>query len=105
MPLATLAATIAADGISAPTYEQILASLQESMRTVFGPDIYIEADSQDGQFLAILAQMIHDGNQADIATFNAFSPTYAQGIGLSSVVKINGIRRRASSFSTAVGTV
>jgi uncharacterized phage protein gp47/JayE len=39
------------------------------------------------------------------AAFQSFSPTYAQGIGLSSVVKINGLQREVPTNSTAVGTV
>lgn len=101
-PLPTLACTIDANGISAPAYSDILASLQASFRSIYGSDIYIDPDSQDGQWLATLAQIINDGNQADIATFNAYSPTYAQGAGLSSIVKINGIRRESASNSTAV---
>lgn len=104
-PLATLACTISPTGISAPSYSDILASLQASFQSIYGSDIYIAPDSKDGQLLALLAQIINDGNQADIATYNAYSPAYAQGAGLSSVVKINGLRRESSSNSTAVVTI
>ena len=36
------------------------------------------------------------------AAYNSFSPSFAVGAGLSSVVKINGLRRQASSNSSAV---
>jgi uncharacterized phage protein gp47/JayE len=104
-PLATLACTISPTGISAPSYADILASLTASFQSIYGSDIYVAPDSQDGQWLATLAQIINDGNQADIATYNAYSPAYAQGTGLSSVVKINGLRRESSSNSTAVVTI
>lgn len=104
-PLATLACTIDSTGISGPAYSDILASLQASFQSIYGSDIYIEPDSQDGQWLATLAQMIYDGNQADITVFNGYSPTYAQGAALSSQVKINGLRRDSSSNSTAVVNV
>jgi hypothetical protein len=61
-PLATLACTIDENGISAPSYADILASLQASFQSIYGSDIYIEADSQDGQWLATIAQIINDGN-------------------------------------------
>jgi uncharacterized phage protein gp47/JayE len=102
LPLSTLACTIDSTGISAPDYATILASLTASFQSIYGSDIYVEPDSQDGQWLAVLAQMINDGNQADITTFLGYSPTYAQGAPLSSQVKINGIRRNSSSNSTAV---
>lgn len=111
-PLATLACTIDSTGISAPAYSDIYASLQASFQSIYGSDIYIESDSQDGQWLAVLSQIVNDGNQADVTTFNGYSPSYAQGASLSSQVKINGLRRDSSSNSTVpvdiggvVGTV
>jgi uncharacterized phage protein gp47/JayE len=103
--LPTLACTISSTGISAPSFSDILGSLQSSFQSIYGSDIYIEPDSADGQWLAVLAQMVNDGNQADIATYNGYSPAFAQGAALSSQVKINGLRRDASSNSTAVVTL
>src|SRR5215472_11417634 len=111
-PLPTLAPTIDSSGITAPPYSDIFASLQASMRAIFGQDLYLEPDSQDGQALAIIATAINDTNNAIIAVYNGFSPTYAQGVALSSLVKINGITRNVATNSTAtvrcvgqVGTV
>lgn len=104
-PLATLSAQITSAGISAPTYPDILASLQASFQSIYGSDIYIAADSQDGQFLALIAAAINDNNQAMISVYQNYSPTYAQGAGLSSQVKINGLHRLVPTNSTAVGTV
>ncbi len=104
-PLSTLAAQITSTGISAPSYADILASLQASFQSIYGSDAYITPDSQDGQLLAVFAQAINDANNTLIAVYNSFSPTYAQGAGLSSVVKINGLQRNISTFSTADGLV
>lgn len=101
----TLAATITAAGITAPTFAEILTSLQDQFRAIYGADVYIEPDSQDGQFIALLATAIHDCNDAAVAVFNAFAPQYAQGEHLSALVKLNGLRRLLPSFSSAVGTV
>jgi uncharacterized phage protein gp47/JayE len=101
----TLLAVIDQFGVSAPSYDEILTSLQNSYRSVYGADIYIEPDSQDAQFLAILAILLKDKNDSTIAVYNAFSPSTAQGVGLSSVVKINGIRRLVPTFSSAVVTL
>lgn len=97
----TLAATVTAAGVTAPTYDEILASLQDSFRSIYGSDVYLEDDSQDGQLLAVFALAIHDCNAAVIAAYNNMSPSTAQGEGLSSVVKINGLRRLSASNSTA----
>jgi len=46
-----------------------------------------------------------DHDQADIAAYNSFMPTFAQGVSLSILVKINGLLRLVASASTAVVTV
>lgn len=94
------APTISATGISAPTYAEVLAYLQQQFRSIYGDDIYLESDSQDGQFLAVIAAAINDGNAATVAAYNAFSPLTAQGAGLSKNVKINGIARAVATNSS-----
>lgn len=108
----TLVGSIDATGIHTPTYEEILADLQESYRGIFGADLYLEADSQEGQMLAMFALAIHDANQFAVSVYNAFSPQTAQGAGLSRMVKINGLLRQSATYSTvdvtlagAAGTV
>lgn|SRR5215203_868246 len=99
-PIQTLSVTIDATGISTPTFEDILASLTASYQQIYGSDTYLEPDSQDGQWIAIQAEAINDSNQALVAGYLAYSPSTAQGVGLSSIVKINGIARRTPSYST-----
>lgn len=104
-PLPTLAPTISATGISAPSYADILASLQASVQTIYGADIVLDPSSQDGEFLAIFAKAQNDANNAIIAAYNSYAPTTAQGTGLSNSVKINGLARENSSNSQAIVTV
>jgi hypothetical protein len=103
--LTTLAATVSSTGISAPTMDQILASLQSSFQSIYGSDVYLGPDSQDGQWLGIIAQAIHDCNDTAIFVYNQFSPATAIGAGLSSVVKINGLQRESSSNSSVIVTL
>src|SRR5208282_3528191 len=58
-------------------------------------------DSQDYQMLAIFSAAINDQNNTMIAAYQGFLPTYAQGAGLSSLVKINGLARETATNSTA----
>lgn len=92
--------TIDDAGILKPDYDDVLAYLAAEFRTIYGEDIYIDPDSQDGQMLAIFAAAIDDANAMAVQVYNAFSPSSARGVGLSSVVKINGIKRFVPSFST-----
>lgn len=96
----TLSVTIDATGIHAPSYADVLNALKAQYRAIYGPDVYLENDSQDGQWLAVLAKCIHDANSAAISVYHAFSPATAQGMGLSRMVKINGIRRQIATAST-----
>lgn len=87
-------------------YPTMLEWLQEKYRTIYGLDVYLEPDSQDGQFLAILAQSFYDMAAAGAAIYNSFSPSTAQGVGLARVVKINGIAKLIatnSSVDLAIG--
>ncbi|MGG2044127.1 baseplate J/gp47 family protein [Burkholderia gladioli] len=99
--LTTVAPTISAAGISAPTLADIYAWLQSQVQAIYGADVYIDPDSQDGQLLAMFAQAIADSNSVAIGIYNSFSPAKAVGAALSSNVKINGIEREAPSYSSA----
>lgn len=101
----TLSATVSAAGISAPSYAAVLDGLRTAFRAIYGSDVYIAPDSQDGQFLALIAAAINDTNQSLVDVYNSFSPTYAQGAALSRQVKINGLSRLIPTYSTAIGVV
>ncbi|MNU33584.1 hypothetical protein D3C71_221470 [compost metagenome] len=101
-PLTTLAATITATGITAPSFAEIFQSLQATFRSIYGTDAYIDPDSQDGQLLAAFAKAVSDGNDVAIAVYNSFSPSTSQYTALSNNVKINGIARQVPTRSSVV---
>jgi uncharacterized phage protein gp47/JayE len=92
-------------GFHYPDYPTVLVYLKGEYQTIYGVDTYLEADSQDGQFVAILALAMFETMQVSAEIYNSFSPLTAQSDGLSRNVKINGIRRLSSSFSTADLTI
>ncbi|MFG1429166.1 baseplate J/gp47 family protein [Roseixanthobacter glucoisosaccharinicivorans] len=92
--------TIDATGIHAPSLADIRAYFVSSYKAIYGTDVYLESDSQDGQLLDIFSTAIHDCNAQTVACYGAYSPATAQGNGLSSVVKINGIARLLPSKSS-----
>lgn len=92
--------TIDASGIHAPTFADVLTYVQGLFTSIYGADIYLGNDSQDGQFCGALASMVHDANSMAVAAYNAYSPATAQGTGLSTVVKINGLTRLIPTQST-----
>ena len=100
--LPNLAATVDVNGISAPPYTVILATLQDAFRSIFGADVAIDPDTQDGQLIAIFSKALSNANDAAIATYNAYAPSTATGAALSSNVKINGISRKIPTNSAAI---
>ena len=92
--------TIDQFGVSKPDYEVVRAYFEDQFKTIFGEDVYIDPDSMDGQMLAIFSSAVDDGNAQCVTTYNSFSPSTARGVGLSSNVKINGIKRLVASYST-----
>lgn len=105
MTITSTAPTISTTGISAPSYADVLDFLQSQYKSIYGADIYLGSDSQDGQFLAVLATAINDANAAAVAIYNSFSPATGQGAALSSNVKINGIARELPTYSTVDLTI
>lgn len=105
-------AYVDATGPHRPDYPTALQYLQDAYRAIYGADVYLEPDSQDGQFLAIMSAMAIDCLSYANEVYNNMSPSSAVGAGLSRVVKINGIRRQSPTYSTVdlrivgqVGTV
>lgn len=87
-------------GVVYPDYPTVLESLKAEYRAIYGADTYLEADSQDGQFIAVLALALYDTMQTASAVYSSFSPYTALSDALTRNVKINGIRRLVASYST-----
>lgn len=104
-PLATLAPTITAAGITTPAANDILQSLIASVQGIYGSDTDLGSDTQDGQFIGIFSDAMNDANNALVIDYYNHSPTYAQGAALSAGVKINGIERTVRTNSTVPGLV
>lgn len=101
MPISDPVFQVTAQGITAPSYAEILEYLQSEAQRIFGSDINLAADTQDGQLIAIFAAALHDVNSQAIATYNAFSPKTAIGVALDNVVAQNGLVRQSPSASQA----
>ena len=91
MSLTSIAPIVSATGISVPTYAQVLAYFTTQFQGIYGADVYLGNDSQDGQWLGVIAAAVNDTNNAAVAVYNSFSPATAQGASLSSNVKLNGL--------------
>lgn len=100
-----LAPVVSATGITAGTFAQWQAYFVAQYEAIYGADSYLGNDSQDGQWIAVTAQALADCCAGAVAIYNSMSPQTAQGVGLSSRVKMNGLKRLIPSNSTAPCTI
>ena len=87
-------------GITVPTYADVLGYFTAQYQSIYGSDVVLTPDTQDGQWLGVLSQVLYDYSQSALLVFNAYSPASAQGAGLASVVKINGLSKLVPTAST-----
>lgn len=92
-------------GLHIPTYNDIRDDLVSQARKIFGDDVYLEPDSMDYELISLFAEKINDTMYAAVLAYNNRSPVTAIGSGLDALVKINGIKRKAESYSTCVVTL
>lgn len=86
-------------GLHIPTYNEIKENLMDQAKSIFGEDIYLENDSQDYQFISIMADKIHDCFLTSQLIYNNRSPLTAIGSALDGVVKLNGLKRKSKTKS------
>jgi uncharacterized phage protein gp47/JayE len=86
-------------------YPTFLAWVTAQYQSIYGADVILTPDSQDGQWIAVQALYLYQTAAIGASIYNSFSPATAQGLGLSRVVKINGLSRQVASNSTADLTI
>ena len=92
--------TIDENGVSASTFDEILDDIKIKYKGIYGEDVYLENDSQDGQFLAVIAKALSDTAAVAIGVYNSFSPVDSLSDALSRNVALNGISRAVATNST-----
>ena len=87
-------------GFHMPSFADIRDYLVEQYRSIYGQDVYLGNDSLDYQEISVRALMIFDAFNAGQLAYDNRSPQTAIGTALDSVIKYNGMSRKAASFST-----
>lgn len=92
-------------GLHIPSFNDIQDNLVAQAQSIFGTDIYLDNDSQDMQYIGAIASAIYDTMQlCQMAVANQ-SPDTATGASLDSLVKVNGLQRLPSTYSTVPMTI
>lgn len=92
-------------GLHIPTYADIRDDLIAQFKEIYGKDIYLGNDSQDYQMISAFSLKTYDTMQLLQIVYNNQSVKTAVGTGLSSRVKLNGLRRKTATHSTCVLTL
>ena len=98
--MAYFAPYIDATGLHLPAFADIQDNLVSQARSIFGQDIYLDNDSQDMQYIAAVSKAIYDTMQMCALAVNNQSPQTAIGAPLDSLIKLNGLKRLAATYST-----
>ena len=93
------------DGIQVQTFQEIYDELAAGYRAIYGEDINLDADSPDGQRVAIEAQLVLDSQSFGALEYNQRDPDFALGQSLNSIIKLSGITRRPTTRSQVDVTV
>lgn len=100
MTISSVAVVMTDAGPVAPTYYEIVEFLKTENRRIYGADIYLENDSQDGQWIGVIAKAISDCNTAAIKANATLSPKTATKEALARNVALNGIKPMLATFSS-----
>lgn len=86
-------------GLTTATQAELLDFLTTAYKAIYGTDIDLDSDTPDGQWQNIIIQMALDNEDLLTEIYNGFNPDNAIGVVLDQRVGINGIQRKAGTFT------
>lgn len=99
--MAYSAPTVSAAGLTIPSFNDIQQALLDAYQGVYGSTTYLGNDDADYQWISAVALKLNDNCNLCQLDYNSRSPLTAIGAALDSIVKLNGLTRKAPVFSTA----
>ena len=87
------------NGLQIKTLSELMSELQASMRNIYGEDISLEQDDPDGQLIGIFAQAGIDMRELIQDLVSSLDPDQAEGVILDQRAAINGVSRKAGTFT------
>lgn len=91
---------IDANGFKAESFTEILTRLSNGLKDIYGQDINLDQDTQDGQQLGIQANIISDFQDLALYIYNSMDPDLADGANFDKLLKLLARTRLPSSRST-----
>lgn len=88
-----------ANGLQVITQNEIVDNLTQSFQEIYGEDINVDSNSPDGQIINIFAQNIEDFYELLAQIYASFDPDQAIGKVLDQRCAINGVHRKAGTYT------
>jgi len=88
------------NGLTINDLDDVFTYLSEQYKLIYGEDIIIDADTPDGQVIAIYSKLNADAQAALLQIYNSFDPDTAVGVELNKIIKLNAITRGPATKST-----
>lgn len=88
------------NGFKADSFIEILTRLSTQLKDIYGQDINLDQDTQDGQMLGINTTVISDLQDLALYIYNAMDPDFAEGVNLDRLLKLLARTRLPATKST-----
>jgi len=88
------------DGLTINDLNDVYDYLSAQFKIIYGEDIIIDADTPDGQIIAIYSKLNADAQASLLQIYNSFDPDTAVGVELNKIIKYNALVRGAATKST-----
>lgn len=87
------------NGLQTVTQNEIVENLTTAMQDIYGEDINVDSNSPDGQLINIFAQLLEDYYELLTQVNASFDPDQAIGTVLDQRCAINGVQRKAGTYT------
>lgn len=87
------------NGLQVVTQNELVEGLTTDFQDIYGEDINVDSNSPDGQVINIFAQIIEDLYELCSQIYTSFDPDQAIGNVLDQRCAINGVQRKAGTYT------
>jgi uncharacterized phage protein gp47/JayE len=88
------------NGFKADSFIEILTRLSTQLKDIYGQDINLDQDTQDGQLLGINTTIISDLQDLALYIYNSMDTDFAEGVNLDKLLKLLARTRLPATKST-----
>lgn len=88
------------NGFKADSFIEILTRLSTQLKDIYGQDINLDQDTQDGQMLGINTTVISDLQDLGLYIYSSMDPDFAEGVNLDRLLKLLARTRLPATKST-----